>query len=945
MNGRAIHAEDSMLSGNKPANSVDRDDAVDKFYRLFMSAKGLLLFKGNLTGITGDKADFVERLLFQLFIVWYLQEKGFLDGKKNYLTDWFRELDRTTYTSYFDFLKAIFVKMEGAITNSARYQNPDLGNITVIGSAPFVIHDYNNVQVNDAVFYQEGLTEVLRHIDPSKALHVPILNLLESMDWTDGNADTYLLGAVYEKLMTADTRKAHGSYYTPEVITKYMSRQVIERWILSQMDCEGKQRHGSIEEIVAKSGREMCLDLFGKLKGIRIVDPAAGSGHFLEAAMDVLAGLHETIWRRLKELGVSEGLSLETGDDLGDVSTVELMDIDGADVSRFRACIRFYLILPKNLYGVDINPSVIEIARARLFLSLSKQVDGMSDTTPVGLSRARFNLSAGNSLIGLVDLPRGDQDAKSLDALYVERNTHISMEDLQMTSRLHWGLEFPEIFAGGTAPGRNRDRKGFDIVLGNPPYVRADSDDETTVLQRSIIAWSSEYSLLFEKWDLYVAFIERAIKSLLNDHGMLCFIVSDAVCTVKYAEKLRQFLARECHVSRLDYFEGYDVFPGISVVPVVLFLEKAGPWLTEKVVHRGRFDTIVKLGIFPQADASIFRKTNSSIKYPEFTDCELLGKICYISKGMVLNADEKRYPGEFKAEDLIFLENTGDCTMPFIDGKDCTRFAVFSIRFLEWGTDRCPAKISRKTFPELYVKEKIIKGRMNDGVVDRIGLLTSANAMVLKRFIDLRGIFNRSIAGSLKKSNPHAVSRTELEERSAAFSYEYILCVLNSTLARAYLNSIRRHKQPDYFYPDDLKRLPIKRLADQSTFIRLEHVLEFLHGCKANAAGGLDRVLDALVHELYFLPELVKDGVYPDNTYFLAKKIGKKMDFSFDFEEWNELHLQHLLGSLKGNQEGHLNEIEHTALSIVQADVDEIENDDEIRDLVEKIESHMLPRF
>jgi hypothetical protein len=298
-----------------------------------------------------------------------------------------------------------------------------------------------------------------------------------------------------------------------------------------------------------------------------------------------------------------------------------------------------------------------------------------------------------------------------------------------MTNRLHWSLEFPEI------------TKGFDIVIGNPPYVRADSDDETHVLQRSIIAGSNEYDLLLEKWDLYVAFIERAIKGLANERGILGFIVSDAVCTVKYAKKLRQYLARGCQISRLDYFENYDVFPGISIVPVILFLEKSmPPGLTEKVLHRDRFETIVELGTFPQTDETIFRKANPQNIFPEFTDCELLGTICYISKGMVLSADEKKHHGEFTAEDLISATREGDYSMSFIDGKDCTRFAVESIRFLEWGTDRCPAKISRKTFPELYTNEKIIRGRMNDGVLDRNGLLTSANAMVLKRFIELKGV-------------------------------------------------------------------------------------------------------------------------------------------------------------------------------------------------------------
>jgi len=129
---------------------------------------------------------------------------------------------------------------------------------------------------------------------------------------------------------------------------------------------------------------------------------------------------------------------------------------------------------------------------------------------------------------------------------------------------------------------------------------------------------------------------------------------------------------------------------------------------------------------------------------------------------MVLNADEKKFKGEFYAKDLISFYKSEINTMPYIDGKDSERFKIKKLRYLEWESERCPAKISRKTFPELYQGSKIIRGRMNEAVLDSgNGILTSANALIFKRFIDLTDVDNKSIKNSLKKYN--MIERNMLE--------------------------------------------------------------------------------------------------------------------------------------------------------------------------------------
>ena len=78
-------------------------------------------------------------------------------------------------------------------------------------------------------------------------------------------------------------------------------------------------------------------------------------------------------------------------------------------------------------------------------------------------------------------------------------------------------------------------RDGFDITIGNPPYVRADSGEAHLAMRRAIEA-TGQYETLWEKWDLYVPFIEKGYK-LLKPGGVTTLIVSDAYCHSKYAQK------------------------------------------------------------------------------------------------------------------------------------------------------------------------------------------------------------------------------------------------------------------------------------------------------------------------------------------------------------------------------------------------------------------------
>ena len=222
---------------------------------------------------------------------------------------------------------------------------------------------------------------------------------------------------------------------------------------------------------------------------------------------------------------------------------------------------------------------------------------------------------------------------------------NINIEDLKKVHTFHWIFEFPEVFL---------KKKGFDIIVGNPPFVRADTEDDIFTTQREILTNISLYETLWEKWDLFIAFVERSIKNLLSEDGKFSFIISDAICTVKYAKRIRDWIRENKSISRIDYFEGFEVFKGIGVNPIIFFVDNNQNIVkTNKRIHTDTFSNISSDISVNQNSKYIWKKGDTEILDYEIGDYEFLKNICYISVGMVPNAHEKKANGEFVKDDLI----------------------------------------------------------------------------------------------------------------------------------------------------------------------------------------------------------------------------------------------------------------------------------------------------
>ena len=391
----------------------DRTDVIEEFYILYKKAREYLL--KNISGIPEEekREEFVDNFMMQMLTLWYLQERGFFNNDKNYFITKFKELKQKKlfngFKSYYEFLTHLFEKISGNL-DSQYYEDKITGKVVVVGPAVFLNGEHSKaISIPDKCFYKEDLTDILINTAPKKvSQEVPLLNLFESRDWTEGNIDEFVLGAIYEKLITYMERKKLGAYYTPEEITSYICENTIKPYLVDRINEKFGTKFETIDQIIESNDKEIILYIFEQLKEIKILDPAVGSAHFLESAINVLVSIYEKIWNKAKELGMRKGLEIIATDEKGEIKKINLLEIDNED--KFKLLVKFFIILSKNIYGVDINPSALKVAKARLFLTLAKHFKvGKEKDIFIRFPNVHFNLREGNSLIGYVEIGREEE--------------------------------------------------------------------------------------------------------------------------------------------------------------------------------------------------------------------------------------------------------------------------------------------------------------------------------------------------------------------------------------------------------------------------------------------------------------------------------------------------------------------------------------------------------
>jgi adenine-specific DNA-methyltransferase len=196
-------------------------------------------------------------------------------------------------------------------------------------------------------------------------------------------------------------------------------------------------------------------------------------------------------------------------------------------------------------------------------------------------------------------------------------------------------------------------KNGFDVVIGNPPYIRADNP-EIAELRRAILS-SKDYQSLWEKWDIYVAFLERGYQ-LLNRKGKLSFIIPDAYMASKYALKSHHYFLKNSVVERIDFCSKVKIFEAEVRNIIILFSRQINPDSSPKRILRvDTFENSSELQPVKQSELGVkcFTLAKTASQEIVLTNTINWEGVCYVSKGMVLQSDENNFQNEFKKKDLI----------------------------------------------------------------------------------------------------------------------------------------------------------------------------------------------------------------------------------------------------------------------------------------------------
>ncbi|WP_455949244.1 type IIG restriction enzyme/methyltransferase [Helicobacter pullorum] len=453
-------------------------------------------------------------------------------------------------------------------------------------------------------------------------------------------------------------------------------------------------------------------------------------------------------------------------------------------------------------------------------------------------------------------------DPKGQKLLESIHNDFESLEKIRTSQSFEWRFAFPEVL------DNNGDFKGFDLVIGNPPYISAPSQLENTnlALQRQTISNLKKYKSLYQKWDLYIPFIELGISKLCKENAICAMIIPYPFTNQLYAKVLRDMITTSFNLYELADLQGIKVFDSAVVTNCIIFVSKqkfknkitisnANENLKIQATLEKTYDELIQ-----DQTTLVFNTTAQNRITNKHQNLNTLGDFCYISIGMVLNADEKTAKGEFKKDDLISNVKDKIHCKEYIEAKDIEKYTIKRIRYLEYNTPRSPSKLRRPTFPQLYENEKILINKIGNikAIFDKNNIFCDQTNRICILWKDLKGVENNSISGSIKKFS--RFSRKEMEKLSLNMNLKYILGILNSKYSNMLLNNIRGLGNID-INPEYLKNIPIpkidstnKALSDEIISL-VEQILDSKAKDPTKDTKELESKIDNLVYTLYNLNE------------------------------------------------------------------------------------------
>ena len=411
-------------------------------------------------------------------------------------------------------------------------------------------------------------------------------------------------------------RKQTGSYYTPRQIVDYMADEALTAALAAKVEpydddlawlkdrlrdlldygSGGEKDKKDREHLIEEQEIKPLIEAMSRLK---VLDPAVGSGAFPMGILNKLVLALEKldpenkIWKEMQIVHAQQesGKAYQTIDK-GETREARLKEINetfeqfSGDFGR-----KLYLI-QNSIFGVDIQTVACQIAKLRVFISLAvEQVGNQKARENYGirpLPNLETRFVAANSLIGLhqgqLSLARTpkvneiEQQIKQISDLYFNARTRNKKQEYkqsdtelrkvladELTANMNLSADEAQQIADWSPYDQNRkaswfdpewmfgEKQGFDIVIGNPPYVRQEKIEGKNELKKF-------YGNFFKGTaDLYTYFYSRG-GDLLKDQGTLCLITSNKFMRAAYGEPLREFLTSDLKPAAVLDFGNKGVF-------------------------------------------------------------------------------------------------------------------------------------------------------------------------------------------------------------------------------------------------------------------------------------------------------------------------------------------------------------------------------------------------
>jgi len=576
------------------------------------------------------KSEQVIRLITRLMFVWFIKQKRLVpevlfdpDKIISILKDFVPENGDNYYRAilqnlFFATLNSEIENRAFAFEGSSKGENKEHFDIKTL----YRYRDHFNVDVQQILdlfktipFLNGGLFECLDRgrdyydgfsRNPEKQARIPnrlffsideaqlgLITILSRYNFTveenstgdeDVALDPELLGKVFENLLGAynpetqvAARNATGSFYTPREIVDYM---VDESLIAHLENTCGAEHTAAIhrlfkEGVPPEDNESLCSDLVNKLTSIKILDPACGSGAF---PMGALLRIVE-ILRTLKGLQDQES-------------------IYDLKLNLIEQCI----------FGVDIQCIAVQISKLRFFISLVCEQERTDDATnnyginPLPNLETKFvaanslvRLSSGHGILQSADIEDLKARLWEVRHLHFRARTYQGKKKLrtqdgvlrkQLASKLEgwkgFDIDAADSLAGWDPYNQNQSSSffdaewmfnitsGFDVVIGNPPYINVQ-----LVSPEDKSYYSHNYSTFFKRYDLFGLFFEAGLTSYTTESGSVTFIVPQQVANNLSFKKLRDMMLNKRWLREVLYL-GDRVFTAANNDVCVLHLTKTG---------------------------------------------------------------------------------------------------------------------------------------------------------------------------------------------------------------------------------------------------------------------------------------------------------------------------------------------------------------------------------